>query len=96
MTAEKLPAFVNRYPDGRGTLTCAHCAIDAELDGAWATALYASREDGHSAILWDSALSAEELLAAAADPCMHLAAYRELGTDSVRVADSPGDGINTG
>jgi hypothetical protein len=79
MDLEKLPVYVNRYPDGRGTLTCAHCAIDAELEGARATALYTGRPDGHTAITWDSELTAEELLAAAADQCMHLAAYRYRG-----------------
>jgi hypothetical protein len=89
MTAEKLPAFVNRYPDGRGTLTCAHCAIDAKLDGAHATALYASEDDGQSSIIWSSALTAEELLAAAADPCQHLAAYREPARDASLAGDGP-------
>ena len=77
MAPQKLPVYVNRYPDGRGTLTCAHCAIDAELEGATATALYTESENGRSAIVWQSDLTAERLLGAAADPCVHLAAYRE-------------------
>jgi len=76
MSLQKLPVFVNRYPDGRGTLTCAHCAVDAELDGARSTALFAEQRDGRRAIVWDTALTAEHLFAAAADQCMHLAAYR--------------------
>jgi hypothetical protein len=77
MSLQKLPVFVNRYPDGRGTLTCAHCAVDAELDGAHTTALFAEQQNGRRAIVWESDLTAEHLLAAAADQCMHLAAYRE-------------------
>lgn len=76
MQPEKLPVYVNRYPDGRGTLTCAHCAIDADLEGATSTALYAARTDeGFQALVWDSTLTAEQLLGAAAAPCMHLAPY---------------------
>jgi hypothetical protein len=77
MTLQKLPVFVNRYPDGRGTLTCAHCAVDAELDGAHTTSLFAEQHDSRRAIVWESDLTAEHLLAAAADQCMHLAAYRD-------------------
>jgi len=78
MTLAKLPVFVNRYPDGRGTLTCAHCAVDAELEGATVTALYAEEAEDRRGVLWQSSLMAEQLLAAAADQCMHLAAYRDL------------------
>ena len=76
MTLQKLPVYVNRYPDGRGTLTCAHCAVDAELEGAQATALYAEQTGGRTAIVWESDLTPEQLIAAATEQCMHLAAYR--------------------
>jgi hypothetical protein len=81
MTLEKLPVYVNRFPDGRGTLSCAHCAIDAELEGAIVTALYAEEvADERRGIVWQSALTAEQLLGAAADPCPHLAVYRAAAT----------------
>ncbi len=79
MTTDKLPLYVNIFPDGRGTLTCAHCAIDAELEGAHATALFTRRRgDGpgeSSAIVWQSDLSAEQLIAATRDQCQHMADY---------------------
>lgn len=78
MARERLPVYLNRFPDGRGTLTCAHCAIDAELEGAHATALYAEARTEGGTILWDGDLSAEELLGGAADPCQHLAAYQQM------------------
>ena len=76
MSVQKLPIYANIYPDGRATLTCAHCAVDAELEGARATALYAEEADGRRAIVWESDLTAEQLVAAGADQCMHLAGYR--------------------
>lgn len=76
MALQKLPVYVNRFPDGRGTLTCAHCAVDAGLDGATTTALFAEETPGRRALVWESDLTAEQLIAAAADQCMHLAAYR--------------------
>jgi hypothetical protein len=76
MARERLPIYVNRFPDGRLTLTCAHCAIDAELEDAEAIALYAEGRQGGRAISWDADLSPEQLIAAAADQCMHLAAYQ--------------------
>ena len=75
---QHLPVYINRYPDGHGTLTCAHCAVDAELEGATPTALYAEDADGRRGVIWESDLTAEQLLAAAADQRMHLAAYREV------------------
>lgn len=77
MTVQKLPVYVNRYPDGRGSLTCAHCAVDAGLEGAHAIALYADRTEGQAALLWHTEITAEQLIAAAANQCMHLAAYRQ-------------------
>ena len=77
MSPHKLPVYVNLFPDGRGTLTCAHCAVDAELEGAHATALFAEDDEGRRAIVWESDLTAEQLLGAAAEQCMHLAAYRQ-------------------
>jgi hypothetical protein len=77
MALQKLPVYVNYYPDGRATLTCAHCAVDAELEGAVPTALYAEEGEDRRAIVWESTLTAEHLLAAAAHQCMHLAAYAE-------------------
>lgn len=76
MARERLPVYVNRFPDGRLTLTCAHCAIDAELESAEAIALYAEGRGDGRAIAWDDALTPEHLIAAAAAQCMHLAAYR--------------------
>jgi hypothetical protein len=73
MPRERLPVYVNRFPDGRLTLSCAHCAIDAELEQAEAIALYAEGR----AILWDDVLKPEQVIAAAAEQCMHLAAYRQ-------------------
>ena len=75
MPRERLPVYVNRFPDGRCTLTCAHCAVDAQLEDAQTTALFCEdREDG-SGILWESHLTPEQFIGAAADQCMHLAAY---------------------
>lgn len=76
MVRERLPVYVNRFPDGKLSLTCAHCAIDADLDGAEAIALYAEGRGEGRAITWDDALTPEHLIAAAAEQCMHLAAYR--------------------
>ena len=79
MTLEKLPVYVNSYPDGRGSITCAHCAIDAQLEGASVTALYAECDEpgswGRSGIVWESELTPEQLIAAAAQRCKHLATY---------------------
>lgn len=78
MTIEKLPLYVNLYPDGRATLTCAHCAIDAQFDGANPTALYTERRDdppGTRAILWQSAMEPEQLIVAARSQCPHLKDY---------------------
>jgi len=76
MTRERLPVYVNRFPDGGMTLTCAHCAIDAELEGAEVIALYADGQGAEWAIVWDAGLTPEQLIGAAAEQCMHLAAYR--------------------
>ena len=80
MSLEKLPLYVNIFPDGHATLTCAHCAVDAELEGAHATALFAERRDdgsggGARAIVWQSDLVPEQLIVAARSPCPHLADY---------------------
>ncbi len=80
MTVEKLPLYVNIFPDGRGTLTCAHCAVDAELEGARTTALFTERRDGAgneaaTAIIWQSDLAPEQLIVAARSQCPHLADY---------------------
>jgi hypothetical protein len=75
MNRDRLPVYVNRYPDGRLTLTCAHCAIDAQLEGAVSIALYAESRPGGGAIAWEADLTPEHLIAAAAAQCMHLAAY---------------------
>ena len=80
MPVEKLPLYVNVFPDGRRTLTCAHCAVDAGLEGARTTALYTERRDepepaGTTAILWQSDLTPEELFAATRRPCPHLEDY---------------------
>jgi hypothetical protein len=77
VTRYKLPVFVNTYPDGRASLTCAHCAVDAGLEGAVATALLADRQPDHGAITWEAALTPEQVIAAAADQCLHLAAFRD-------------------
>ena len=77
MSRQRLPVYVNRFPDGRATLTCAHCAIDAQLEDAQATALFAEDGQGRAAIVWESDLTPEQLIAAAADQCIHLAAYRD-------------------
>jgi hypothetical protein len=79
MTRQRLPVYVNRFPDGRLTLTCAHCAVDAQLEHAVAVALYAEDRPDGAAIAWDADLTPEQLIAAAAGQCMHLAAYREWG-----------------
>ena len=76
MTRQRLPVYVNRFPDGRLTLTCAHCAIDAQLEQAVTIALYCDDRPGGSAILWDAELTPEQFIAAAAGQCAHLAAYR--------------------
>jgi hypothetical protein len=81
--------YVNRFPDGRLTLTCAHCAIDAELEQAEAIALYAEgRRDGQ-AIAWEDELTPEQVIGAAADQCMHLAAYRASSVSGSRVPGDP-------
>jgi hypothetical protein len=76
MTRQRLPTYLNRFPDGRLTLTCAHCAIDADLEGAEPFALFAEERPGGGAISWEAELTAEQVIAAAAAQCMHLAAYR--------------------
>lgn len=76
MPGQRLPVYVNRFPDGRLTLTCAHCAIDAQLEDAEAIALYAEGRPAGAAIAWDADLSPEHLIGAAADQCIHLAVYR--------------------
>ena len=76
MTRQRLPLYVNHFPDGRLTLTCAHCAIDAQLQQAATIALYCEDRPDGSAILWDSELTPEQFIAAAASQCMHLTAYR--------------------
>ena len=81
MSRQRLPVYVNRFPDGRATLTCAHCAIDAQLEDAQATPLFAEDDQGRGAIVWESDLTPEQLIAAAADQCIHLAAYRQAQVD---------------
>ena len=76
MSLQKLPVYANVYPDGRATLTCAHCAIDAQMEDARTTELFAEDGDGRAAIAWESDLTPEQLIAAAAEQCVHLAAYR--------------------
>lgn len=83
MTLEKLPIYVNIFPDGHITMTCAHCAVDAQLEGARVTTLYTEHvsndaELGRTAILWESDLSPEQLVGAAARQCKHLAGYGEV------------------
>jgi hypothetical protein len=73
---QRLPLYVNRFPDGSLTLTCAHCAIDAQLENAQSIALYAEVRGSGSAITWDTDLAPEHLIAAAAHQCMHLVAYQ--------------------
>ena len=73
---QRLPIYINRFPSGRLTLTCAHCAIDAQLDNAESVALYAESRTGGGAISWDASITPEDLVVAAAEQCMHLAAYR--------------------
>lgn len=80
MPVEKLPLYANIFPDGHATLTCAHCAVDAQLEGARVTALYTERRDepapdGSTAILWQSKLSPEDLIVAARHQCSHLDGY---------------------
>ena len=80
MSLEKLQLYVNIFPDGHGTLTCAHCAVDAELEGAHVTALFTERRDDaaeewSSAIVWQSDLAPERLIVAARSQCPHLADY---------------------
>ena len=77
---EKLPLYVCILPDGRATLTCAHCAVDAQLEQARVTALYTERRPepaptGTSAVIWQSDLSPEELIVACRDICPHVAGY---------------------
>jgi hypothetical protein len=77
---EKLPVYVNLFPDGHATLTCAHCAVDAQLEGGVPTALHTERRDdpppaGTVALLWQSGLTPEQVLLAARDYCMHLKEY---------------------
>lgn len=76
MSRQRLPVYVNRYPDGRLSITCAHCAIDAQLEDAEAVALYAETRGAGGALTWDDRLTPEQVIAAAADQCLHLAAYR--------------------
>ena len=76
MERERLPIYINRFPGGRLTLTCAHCAIDAQLEDAESVALYAESRNAGAAISWDASLAPEDMVAAAAEQCMHLAAYR--------------------
>jgi hypothetical protein len=80
VSVEKLPLYVNVYPDSRATLTCAHCAVDAELEGARVTALFTERRAapepaGTTAIVWQTDLAPELVFVAARAQCMHLAAY---------------------
>lgn len=80
MPIDKLPLYVNLFPDGQATLTCAHCAVDAQLEGARATALYTERRDDSAgqptaAIVWQSDLTAEEFIVATRRQCAHLADY---------------------
>lgn len=77
---EKLPLYVNVFPDGRATLTCAHCAVDAELEGARPIALYTERRsgpapNGSTAILWQADLAPETVIAATRTQCLHLRDY---------------------
>jgi hypothetical protein len=76
MSRQRLPVYVNRFADGRLTLTCAHCAIDAQLDGAESIAVFARSTPDGNAVEWESDLTPEQWIAAAAGQCMHLAAYR--------------------
>jgi hypothetical protein len=73
---QRLPVYVNHFPDGSLSLTCAHCAIDAQLENAESVALYAEVNNGGRAIAWDVDLAPEQVIAAAAHQCMHLAAYQ--------------------
>ncbi|MFN8557534.1 MAG: hypothetical protein U0531_09375 [Dehalococcoidia bacterium] len=80
MTIEKLPLYVARHADGRALLVCAHCAVDAQLEGAAVTALYTERRDepppsGSRAILWRSDLEPEHVVLATRHPCQHAATY---------------------
>ena len=87
MPIEKLPLYVNVYPDGHGTLTCAHCAVDAQLEDAQVTALYTERRenpDGTTAIVWQTDLTPEEFIVAAQQQCIHLADYGPTGTEGRR------------
>jgi len=77
---EKLPLYVNVYPDGRSTLTCAHCAVDAGLEGARVTALYTEHRAGPgpagtTAIIWQTPLTPEEFIVATRTRCRHLDGY---------------------
>lgn len=73
---QRLPIYINSFPGGRLTLTCAHCAIDAQLEDAESVALYAESRGIGAAISWDASITPEEMVAAAAEQCMHLAAYK--------------------
>jgi len=73
---QRLPLYVNRFLDGSLSLTCAHCAIDAQLESAASIALYAEERHTSRAITWDTDLTPEQVIAAAAHQCMHLAAYQ--------------------
>ena len=72
MAIEKLPLFVCLYPAGQARLTCAHCAVDAELEGARVTALYTDRDGEVASVLWQSDLTPEDLFRAAPHQCLHL------------------------
>jgi hypothetical protein len=63
-------------PRQRLPLACAHCSIDADLEGAEILAVFAEDTADGAAIGWDGPLAAEQFVAAAASQCMHLAAYR--------------------
>lgn len=76
MGRQRLPVYINRFPDGSLSLTCAHCAIDAQLEDAESIALFAEDRSGGGAIAWDAELAPELVIAAAAHQCMHLAAYQ--------------------
>ena len=87
MSLDKLPLYVNIFPDGHATLTCAHCAVDAQLEDARVTALYSERHDGPdaaTAIVWQTDLSPEELIVAARRQCPHLADYGPMGIEGRR------------
>ena len=76
MSRQRLPVYINRFPDGALSLRCAHCSIDAQLEGAETIALYCEDRPGGSSVLWEADITPEQFIAAAAGQCMHLAAYR--------------------